>query len=674
LKSANNEYYDSWLPIYINEDNFEYNKQTILNSFSILKYGNSGKEEYDFKPKYIFEIIFKLLSQMVTNMKDSKVSYTYLRAFFQYILLYNKLSKLYPDDMNEYFNIDLKLNNNCYLNKSNLEDFIIFTLFDKFSFIENKLFKLKEIKKNKIALELFKEKESCDLESPQEFLQYLIDNHLYCKIAEIMKFEKNLFLYNGKMDRKIKRIICTSFKKFINNSDKNTREKLEKIIVENIKFYDHIEFEKFVNQKELNDESNEKMKGILNNLIFLLYIKKKINEKNFMKELENNFSIYLDINEPIKELNEIINNKDINFDKEIGNLDEISNKIIKIIKEILILDFNNIERANIIKEIYLLKSFYKPKTILFSRLFSDLFGDSSPNITNINSYKDTEEESFLFDKIIRMNNDNLKLLYLYSYERLKKSINRKNNNLSVIESMFIKISLNDNVDENYEWYNLICEKQKFDSENKKEFFDYNEFILENKNFISCFHDLIRLNKEILLDKLEIYDYNFPIFLPKLSQYIIGFANILLCRKGMKVKFYGKLDFILDLIKDYESLKKLVKIYDTQDIYLLTFYELLLLEKYKKINYGFLSSFKTQFLYDLQMKDTIKNLKEKQSPKINKNNKKDKRISKKLYNRISKINKNKNKKDTFGVMKLSLWKTRVLLKTKKCNYYNNNYKY
>ena len=674
MKSANNEYYDSWLPIYINEDNFEYNKQTILNSFSILKYGNSGKEEYDFKPKYIFEIIFKLLSQMVTNMKDSKVSYTYLRAFFQYILLYNKLSKLYPDDMNEYFNIDLKLNNNCYLNKSNLEDFIIFTLFDKFSFIENKLFKLKEIKKNKIALELFKEKESCDLESPQEFLQYLIDNHLYCKIAEIMKFEKNLFLYNGKMDRKIKRIICTSFKKFINNSDKNTREKLEKIIVENIKFYDHIEFEKFVNQKELNDESNEKMKGILNNLIFLLYIKKKINEKNFMKELENNFSIFLDIYEPIKELNEIINNKDINFDKEIGNLDEISNKIIKIIKEILILDFNNIERANIIKEIYLLKSFYKPKTILFSRLFSDLFGDSSPNITNINSYKDTEEESFLFDKIIRMNNDNLKLLYLYSYERLKKSINRKNNNLSVIESMFIKISLNDNVDENYEWYNLICEKQKFDSENKKEFFDYNEFILENKNFISCFHDLIRLNKEILLDKLEIYDYNFPIFLPKLSQYIIGFANILLCRKGMKVKFYGKLDFILDLIKDYESLKKLVKIYDTQDIYLLTFYELLLLEKYKKINYGFLSSFKTQFLYDLQMKDTIKNLKEKQSPKINKNNKKDKRISKKLYNRISKINKNKNKKDTFGVMKLSLWKTRVLLKTKKCNYYNNNYKY
>ena len=102
------------------------------------------------------------------------------------------------------------------------------------------------------------------------------------------------------------------------------------------------------------------------------------------------------------------------------------------------------------------------------------------------------------------------------------------------------------------------------------------------------------------------------------------------------------------------------------------YELLLLEENKKINYGFLSSLKTQFLYDLQMKDTIKKLTEKQSPKINRNNKKDKKLSKKLYNRTSRINK--NKKDTFGVMKLSLWKTRVLLKTKKIKYYNNNYKY
>jgi hypothetical protein len=170
LKSANNEYFDSWLPIYINEANFEYNKQTILNSFTVLKYGNSGKEEYDFKPKYIFEILFKLLNQMIINMKDNKIYSAYLRAFFQYILLYNKLSKIYPDDMREYFNIDLFYKNDIY---STIYDFIIFALFDKFSFVENLLIKFKELKKNKKAFDLFCKTEDCDLKSPEEFLKYL---------------------------------------------------------------------------------------------------------------------------------------------------------------------------------------------------------------------------------------------------------------------------------------------------------------------------------------------------------------------------------------------------------------------------------------------------------------------------------------------------------------------
>jgi len=292
------------------------------------------------------------------------------------------------------------------------------------------------------------------------------------------------------------------------------------------------------------------MKGILNSLIILLYTKKKINEKNFMNELENNFSIYLDLDETIKELNEIINNIEINFDKEIGNLDEISNRIIKLIKELLILDCNNIRSANLKKEI---DHLYILKKMLLSKKFIDPFSYSSPNIFNIKSYK-YSEESFLFDKIIRMNNDNLKLLYLYCYERLKKRINRKNNNLAVIESMFIKISFNDNVDKNCEWYNFICEKLKYNNENKKKIFNYNELISENKNFISCFHDLISLNEKILLDNLGIYYYNFPIFLPKLSQYIIVFAWYLLDRKGKKVKFYRNSDFIFDLIEDYESIK------------------------------------------------------------------------------------------------------------------------
>ena len=54
-KSANNEFYDSWLPIYINEEHYKKNRTTILNYFSIVKYGNYGLKQYDFRPHYIFE-------------------------------------------------------------------------------------------------------------------------------------------------------------------------------------------------------------------------------------------------------------------------------------------------------------------------------------------------------------------------------------------------------------------------------------------------------------------------------------------------------------------------------------------------------------------------------------------------------------------------------------------
>ena len=65
FKSANNEYYENWLPIYINENHYLKNKIAILNSFSIIKYGNLGLKEYDFKPDHIFEILPDILFEMI---------------------------------------------------------------------------------------------------------------------------------------------------------------------------------------------------------------------------------------------------------------------------------------------------------------------------------------------------------------------------------------------------------------------------------------------------------------------------------------------------------------------------------------------------------------------------------------------------------------------------------
>ena len=53
-----------------------------------------------------------------------------------------------------------------------------------------------------------------------------------------MRFERNLFLYNGKNLKKIiKKIICNNFKNFILNSDEDTRDNMKKFLAKNTKFY-----------------------------------------------------------------------------------------------------------------------------------------------------------------------------------------------------------------------------------------------------------------------------------------------------------------------------------------------------------------------------------------------------------------------------------------------------
>ena len=154
---------------------------------------------------------------------------------------------------------------------------------------------------------------------------------------------------------------------------------------------------------------------------------------------------------------------------------------------------------------------------------------------------------------------------------------------------------------------------------------------------------------------------------KFFGYIFKFAEYLL---GRKICTYRESSHILYLNGDNESIKKLKEIYNTKDISLLAFYELVLLEINNLINYGFLSALETQFLYDFTMKGTINKLTGKQSQKMNKINKKEKRLRKKKDNRISKLKI--NKREIFEGIKISLWKTRAPIKTKKNNKYNNRY--
>ena len=89
FKSANNQFYNYWVPIYIDKHHYEKNKTAILNSFSIIKYGPLGIKEYDFKPEQIFEVLPIILNKMIIGIYNGKsnISSAFITCYFQYVLL-----------------------------------------------------------------------------------------------------------------------------------------------------------------------------------------------------------------------------------------------------------------------------------------------------------------------------------------------------------------------------------------------------------------------------------------------------------------------------------------------------------------------------------------------------------------------------------------------------------
>ena len=111
FKSANNQYYNYWVPIYIDKHHYEKNRTAILNSFSIIKYGPIGIKEYDFKPEQIFEILPIILSKMIIGIFNgkSKICSAFITCYFQYALLLKKLIIEFEKEYFEYLNHLLNL-------------------------------------------------------------------------------------------------------------------------------------------------------------------------------------------------------------------------------------------------------------------------------------------------------------------------------------------------------------------------------------------------------------------------------------------------------------------------------------------------------------------------------------------------------------------------------------
>ena len=233
FKSANNQFYNYWVPIYIDENHYKKNKTAILNSFSIIKYGALGIKEYDFKPNHIFEILPILLNKMIIGIFSGKttISSAFIRCYFHYVLLFKKLCLEFEDEYCKYVNHILTLikKNNYDVSKEIVPDignfFMLlffsnrdthsekmkkmwYALFEESStrkifwmFHEDEMrFKMKKLffKDQKpllddVCMKRFEEDFRFDIVLPDQFVEELKNKNIYDKIVDIiniLKFNK----------------------------------------------------------------------------------------------------------------------------------------------------------------------------------------------------------------------------------------------------------------------------------------------------------------------------------------------------------------------------------------------------------------------------------------------------------------------------------------------------
>ena len=87
VKAANNEFFNNWLPIYVDNEHFNKNKETILNAIKNIK------NEASFNPSQIFDILPLILNKMILGMFNGKsiISSAFIVSYFHYVLLFKKL-------------------------------------------------------------------------------------------------------------------------------------------------------------------------------------------------------------------------------------------------------------------------------------------------------------------------------------------------------------------------------------------------------------------------------------------------------------------------------------------------------------------------------------------------------------------------------------------------------
>ena len=442
-KSANNEFYNTWLPIYIKDENFEKNKITILNYFSIVKFGNSGVKQFDFQQQYIFEILINLLSGMIMKIIEQNISSSFLKCFFQYILMFKKLEKRYNNIFIEYQksyfdNFIKQLTKPKIDNDIKKEHFEILTLF-LLSDNETKLAIKTKIKnyekyKNFVFLKLFENKKIDRYIKVDLLIKDLKKFNLFDEFLDIIfqYLYDHFFSTKGKLlcllkYDKIKDIFKNMIKKmdFINFYHSLNSKIKQKI---NVLFFTKLNFSNYIYDFKLNLKVHHNICSINNNYEIaskLELLRAKIFDEEVIDKLEENYGIYLDSANFIEELKSKRKIRDRAKIKFLKN--SVFNPIIKINSYYSMYKKCN-KRLSSIWNNYEFDSLYNFNSFrnnfeesLYKEIIDLFYTYKKKKINKIKEIKINEKEKIKRDKIITKNNyDKI------NNARLNKYINKKN--------------------------------------------------------------------------------------------------------------------------------------------------------------------------------------------------------------------------------------------------------
>ena len=361
IKAANNEFFNNWLPIYVNDEHFKKNRQTILNAIKDIK------NETSFNASQIFDILPIILNKMIIGIFNGKsvISSAFITSYFHYVLLFKKLCVEFEDEFTLYINHKLNLIrlNDYEVNKRIVPDIGNFFML---MFFSNKDLKTEEMKKirnglfeeyftrqmfwifhgqesdmknliqqnhfkiddekfrDKIYLERFEEDPNFNMNYLDLFNKELHNLGIFNNVVDIISNDSN-FLYSYYNDKKeasfqANKRIEHSFKKLFNECSPEGKSKLKELILDKMnfsKFFENqiiiqtlyesfkvdeiLEHDKLQNQDEILKYAYESQRG--NQLLLITFFTlKKMEEKGFMEELEKNYGIFLEVDKFVDDL------------------------------------------------------------------------------------------------------------------------------------------------------------------------------------------------------------------------------------------------------------------------------------------------------------------------------------------------------------------------------------